>query len=132
MSMPAQQLNSTVTLTELMQGIATVPDIAISGIASDTRELGPGYLFLACGGINSHGLDYAGQAVKAGAVAIAYDASTATVFPDVGVPLIAVDDLRGHLGEIANRFFDYPSHTVRVIGITGTNGKTTVAWLLAQ
>ena len=132
MSMPAQQLNSTVTLTELMQGFATVPDIAISGIASDTRELGPGYLFLACGGINSHGLEYAGQAVKAGAVAIAYDASTATVFPDVGVPLIAVDDLRGHLGEIANRFFDYPSHTVRVIGITGTNGKTTVAWLLAQ
>ena len=48
------------------------------------------------------------------------------------VPLIPVDDLRGHLGEIANWFFDYPSRTVRVIGVTGTNGKTTVAWLLAQ
>jgi len=132
MSMPAQQLNSTVTLTELMQGFATAPDIAISGIASDTRELGPGYLFLACGGIKSHGLEYAGQAIEAGAAAIAYDASTATVIPDVNLPLIAVDDLRGRLGEIANRYFDYPSHAVRVIGVTGTNGKTTVAWLIAQ
>ena len=132
MSMPAQQLKSTVSLPDLMRGIATVPDVAISGIASDTRELGPDYLFLACGGINSHGLEYAGQAVKAGAAAIAYDASTATVIPDVGIPLIAVDDLRGHMGEIANRFFDYPSRAVRVVGVTGTNGKTTVAWLLAQ
>jgi len=132
MSMPAHQLNSNVTLTELMQGIVSAPDIAISGIASDTRDLGSGYLFLACGGISSHGLEYAGQAVEAGAAAIAYDASTATFIPDVGIPLIAVDDLRGYMGEIANRFFDHPSHTVRVIGVTGTNGKTTVAWLLTQ
>jgi len=132
MSMPAHQLNSIVTLADLMQGIATVPDIAISGIASDTRHLGSGYLYLACGGISSHGLAYARQAVDAGAAAIAYDRSTAAAIPDVDVPLIAVDDLRGHLGEIANRFFDNPSRAVRVVGVTGTNGKTTVAWLLAQ
>ncbi len=132
MSMPAHQLNSSVTLAELLQGIANAPDITISGIASDTRDLSSGYLFLACGGISSHGLDFAQHAVDAGASAIAYDASTATAVPDVDVPLIAVDDLRGRLGEIANRFFDHPSRTVRVIGVTGTNGKTTVAWLLAQ
>ena len=132
MSMPAHQLTSSMTLAELLTGLADAPDIAIAGIASDTRDLGSGFLFLACGGINSHGLDYAAQAVAAGAVAIAYDSSTTSAAPDVDVPLIAVDGLRGRLGEIANRFFDHPSRTVRVLGVTGTNGKTTVAWLLAQ
>ena len=128
MSMPAHQLNSSVTLAELLQGIANAPDITISGIASDTRDLSSGYLFLACGGISSHGLDFAQHAVDAGASAIAYDASTATAVPDVDVPLIAVDDLRGRLGEIANRFFDHPSRTVRVIGVTGTNARVIKHW----
>ena len=132
MSMPAEKLTSSMTLAKLLQGIADAPDIAINGIASDTRELAAGYLFLACSGISSHGLDHVQQAVAAGAVAVAYDATTAITVPDIDVPLIAVDDLRGQLGDIANRFFDYPSRSVRVIGVTGTNGKTTVAWLLAQ
>jgi len=132
MSMPAHQLNSNVTLAELLQGFANAPDLTITGIASDTRKLDSGYLFLACGGIGSHGLDYAEDAIDAGAGAIAYDASTAGAVPEVDVPLIAVENLRARLGEIANRFFAHPSRTVRVIGVTGTNGKTTVAWLLAQ
>jgi len=130
--MPAHQLTSNITLAELLGGLAGAPEIAITGIASDTRDLDSGYLFLACGGANSHGLDYAAQAVEAGALAIAYDSSTASAVPTVNVPLIAVDGLRERLGEIANRFFDHPSRSVRVIGVTGTNGKTTVAWLLAQ
>ena len=125
--MPAHQLTSSMTLAELLTGLADAPDIAIAGIASDTRDLGSGFLFLACGGINSHGLDYAAQAVAAGAVAIAYDSSTTSAAPDVDVPLIAVDGLRGRLGEIANRFFDHPSRTVRVLGVTGTNGGSLVA-----
>lgn len=132
MSMPAEKLTSSMTLAKLLQGIADAPDTAINGIASDTRELTAGYLFLACGGISSHGLDYVQQAVAAGVAAVAYDATTAITVPDIDVPLVAVDDLRGQLGDIANRFFDHPSHSVRVIGVTGTNGKTTVAWLLAQ
>ena len=105
MSMPAQQLTSTVTLADLMQGIADAPDIAISGIASDTRAVDSGYLFLACSGISSHGLDYAQQAIDAGAVAIVYDAATAESIPEVDVPMIGVEGLRSLLGEIANRFF---------------------------
>jgi UDP-N-acetylmuramoyl-L-alanyl-D-glutamate--2,6-diaminopimelate ligase len=77
-------------------------------------------------------LDFAENAIAAGAVAIAYDASTARSVPDVDVPLIPVDGLRSRLGEIANRFYGRPSETVKVLGVTGTNGKTTVAWLLAQ
>lgn len=132
MSMPARQLNTTMTIATLLRGIADAPDTAISGIASDTRDVREGYLFLACRGERSHGLDYAAQAIEAGAAAIAYDASTARELPDVGAPLIPVDALRSRLGEIANRFYDYPSQSVKVLAVTGTNGKTTVAWLLAQ
>ncbi len=132
MSMPARQLNHSMTTATLLRGLAEAPDIAISGIASDTRDIRDGYLFLACRGDRSHGLDYAAQAIEAGAAAIAYDASTARNVPDVGAPLIPVDALRSRLGEIANRFYDHPSQAVRVLAVTGTNGKTTVAWLLAQ
>lgn len=132
MSMPARKLNPTMTIATLLRGFAEAPDTAISGIASDTRDVREGYLFLACQGERSHGLDYAAQAIEAGAAAIAYDASTAREVPDVAAPLIPVDALRSRLGEIANRFYDYPSRTVKVLAVTGTNGKTTVAWLLAQ
>ena len=106
MNMPAARLHVCFSLTGLLHGIAEAPDIAICGIASDTRELAHGYLFLACAGIRSHGLDYADQAAAAGAVAIAYDATTATSLPDVGIPLVPVEHLRARLGDIANRFFD--------------------------
>jgi UDP-N-acetylmuramoyl-L-alanyl-D-glutamate--2,6-diaminopimelate ligase len=132
MSMPAQQLNSSMTVATLLRGFAEAPDIPISGIASDTRGVGEGFLFLACRGQRSHGLDYAAQAIDAGAAAVAYDASTARSIPEIDAPLIPVDALRGRLGDIANRFYDHPSQSVRVLGVTGTNGKTTVAWLLAQ
>ena len=132
MSMPAHQLNPSMTIATLLRGFAEAPDIAISGIASDTGDVREGYLFLACRGERSHGLDYARQAVEAGAAAVAYDASTARNVPDVGAPLVPVDALRSRLGDIANRFYDYPSRSLRVLAVTGTNGKTTVAWLLAQ
>jgi UDP-N-acetylmuramoyl-L-alanyl-D-glutamate--2,6-diaminopimelate ligase len=132
MSMPATRLNDSISLADLLDGIAEAPDLAIRGIASDTREVGEGYVFLACGGMRSHGLDYAAEAVAAGAVVIAYDATTAAVLPEVDIPLVPVEHLRARLGEIANRFFARPSADVRVLGVTGTNGKTTVAWLLAQ
>ena len=132
MSMPARQLTSSMTAATLFRGLADAPDIAISGIASDTRDVGEGFLFLACRGERSHGLDYVEQAIDAGAAAVAYDASTARSIPDIGAPLIPVEGLRSRLGEIANRFYDRPSDTVKVLGVTGTNGKTTVAWLLAQ
>jgi UDP-N-acetylmuramoyl-L-alanyl-D-glutamate--2,6-diaminopimelate ligase len=133
MSMPAEHMSMKPTLAELLQGFANAPAIPIRGIASDSRLLKPGDLFLACGGDNSHGVDYIGNAVAAGVAAIAWDSSTATPLANAaGVPMVAVPGLAKHLGEIANRFYGRPSETVRVYGVTGTNGKTTVAWLLAQ
>lgn len=133
MSMPAAYLTTKINLAELLQGFAEAPALEIGGICSDSRALKAGDLFLACGGASSHGLDYVSDAVTAGVAAIAWDSSTAKASDiDVGVPLIAVADLAAHLGEIANRYYACPSQAVRVVGVTGTNGKSTVAWLIAQ
>jgi len=133
MSMPAEHLTSKMNLADLLQGLADAPAIEIANISSDSRSLQRGDLFLACGGASSHGLDYIADAVTAGVAAIVWDSSTADApQAEVGVPMVAVANLASHLGEIANRFYDRPSETVNVVGVTGTNGKTTVAWLVAQ
>ena len=132
MSMPAEKISSTTTLAELLRGFAAAPAIPVTGIASDSRHLQPGFLFLACRGLTGHGLDYLDAARKAGVAAIAWDASTGTDPGDTGVPTVAVEGLAEMLGEIANRFYGRPSEHLDVIGVTGTNGKTTVAWLIAQ
>jgi UDP-N-acetylmuramoyl-L-alanyl-D-glutamate--2,6-diaminopimelate ligase len=133
MSMPAEQLTTQPTLAALLSGLADAPACRVLGIASDSRTLAEGFLFLACAGSGSHGLDYLDDAINAGIAALAFDSTTATSAPrDVGVPVIPVAGLRRKLGEIANRFYGRPSEQIRVIGVTGTNGKTTVAWLIAQ
>ena len=133
MSMPAEQLTTQPTLAALLSGLADAPACPLLGIASDSRALAEGFLFLACAGLDSHGLDYVEDAIGTGIAALAFDSTTATSIPrDVGVPVIAVAGLKRKLGEIANRFYGRPSDQIRVIGVTGTNGKTTVAWLIAQ
>lgn len=131
--MPAEHLPTVMTLDALLDGFASAPSLPVNDIALDSRRLRPGSLFLACAGTGRHGLNFHSQAVAAGAVAIAYDASTAEVVPaDSELPLVPVDDLAAHVGKIADRFFASPSLDLQVVGVTGTNGKTTVAWLLAQ
>ena len=132
MSMPAEYMTAAPTLTDLLQGYAGAPEIPVRGIASDSRLLQDGFLFLAVQGMNSHGLDYLEQARQAGVCAIAWDASSGIEPGDIGVPIIAIDGLAGKLGEIANRYYGRPSEELNVIGVTGTNGKTTVAWMVAQ
>ncbi len=132
MSVPAMQIQSTPTLADLLRGYADAPEMAIRGLASDSRKVSEGSLFLACQGIDSHGLDYLPEAIAAGATAVAWEANTAATPGETGVPAIAVQNLGACLGEIANRYYGHPSSTLKTIGVTGTNGKTTVAWLLAQ
>jgi UDP-N-acetylmuramoyl-L-alanyl-D-glutamate--2,6-diaminopimelate ligase len=132
MSVPAIHMNPSPTLSELLLGLADAPDLPVSGIASDSRQLKDGFLFLACEGVSSHGLDYLSDAHNAGVCAVAWDASTASAPADLGVPMIAVENLAAHMGEIANRYYGNPSSNLKTIGVTGTNGKTTVAWLIAQ
>lgn len=132
MSMPAELMQTSPNLAELLQGIAEAPAMPLDGIASDSRKIAHGYLFLACPGIAGHGMDYLEQAIERGAVAVAFDAETANAPASPAVPMIGVPGLGRCLGEIANRWYGFPSSEIDVVGVTGTNGKTTVAWLIAQ
>jgi UDP-N-acetylmuramoyl-L-alanyl-D-glutamate--2,6-diaminopimelate ligase len=112
----------------------TVPPLEIVDLALDSREVRPGSLFFALAGGRRHGLEFLEQAVQRGASAVLFEpaADRAAPAPPAGVFAAAVPQLRAVLGSIADRFFGRPSQGLRICGITGTNGKTTCAFLLAQ
>ena len=136
MSMPAELVSPDMNLHTLLTGLADAPAVAINGVATDSRLLQHGFVFLACKGGESHGIDYAAEAIASGAAAIVYDSNTADIPETPGiessVPVIPVAGLQQHIGLIANRWFDSPSEALAITAVTGTNGKTTVAILLAQ
>ena len=105
----------------------------VTDIALDARELEAGGMFLACAGASGHGLDYLDQARAAGASVIAWEPAAGRSAPNDGdVKCFPVPNLRAQLGQLADRFFGQPSSQVTVSGVTGTNGKTSCAWLLAS
>lgn len=121
-----------VTLDVLLDGFASqVPPVPVSGLALDSRRLRPGEAFLAVRGSQGHGLAHLPQALQAGASAIVWEPSTQPA-PRAGIPCVAVDALGLHVGEIASRWYGHPSRQLFVAGITGTDGKTSTAHLLAQ
>ena len=101
---------------------------AITGIAYDSRTVQRGNVFVALKGVRADGAQFVRQAVERGAAAIVAEHSVA----DVGVPLLEVSDARLALAELAADFYGHPSERMRVVGITGTNGKTTTSYLLAS
>lgn len=127
-------------LKDLMAGWADVSeawDCAVTGVTLDSRAVRPGMVFVACPGHVSHGLLHARQAISAGAAVVLYDAPPAgfdlnALATQDGVPLIRVAGLKQLLGPIAARFYGDPSQNRIVIGVTGTNGKTSCCHYLAQ
>jgi UDP-N-acetylmuramoyl-L-alanyl-D-glutamate--2,6-diaminopimelate ligase len=112
-----------------------IPDIqsnlVISGIACDDRQVKPGFLFLAYQGTSVNGSLYIDKAIKNGASAIITDDET-IINHNFAVPVFHLSALRQLISTIAARFYHEPSKNLSVIGVTGTNGKTTVAYLLMQ
>lgn len=112
-------------------GITAMPDANpdILGICHDSRRVSPGDLYVAIRGVHFDGRDFAPQAVSRGAVAVlGRDDAPATV----DAPWVAVDDPRAVLGPIAARLYGMPHEHLCLIGITGTNGKSTVTALVAR
>jgi UDP-N-acetylmuramoyl-L-alanyl-D-glutamate--2,6-diaminopimelate ligase len=120
----------------LLDGIAAVPanEAQVADLAIDSREVRPGGLFLALRGRRAHGLEFAAEAAARGACAVLWEPGPGIAAPTFSEPLFTapVAGLSRLVGRIADRFFQWPSSHVRVVGITGTNGKTTCAYLLAQ
>lgn len=124
----------TQSLKTLLTGIVDVADavnVDVRGISLDSRNIENGFLFIALSGTVQDGNDFIVDAVRRGAVAVLHDAAT-TPNIDTTVPLFAVANLRTQAGNIADRFYDAPSSKLTVIGVTGTNGKTTCTQLLAR
>jgi UDP-N-acetylmuramoyl-L-alanyl-D-glutamate--2,6-diaminopimelate ligase len=105
-------------------------EIEISGITHNDSQVEPGDLFIAMPGANRHGAEFAGQAVKSGAVAVLTDAKGAELVS--GVPVLVVADPRRVAGHVAALLYNEPMRDLASIGITGTNGKTTVSTLIYQ
>ncbi len=106
-----------------------VGDVQVSGCTLDSRAVRPGDLYAALPGARAHGADFAGQAVAAGATAVLTDRAGADRVPP-GVPVLLADDPRAVLGEVARWVHDDPAAGMLLLGVTGTNGKTTTAFLL--
>ena len=104
----------------------------IRELTLDSRKVRPGDLFLAIDGTQQDGRDYIGDAIARGAAAVIYEASQALPMHDSEALLLPVRGLQAQLSEIAGRFYGEPSRTLRVVAVTGTNGKTSVTQLLAQ
>ena len=98
-----------------------------SGVTHDSRRVTPGTVFVALRGLTADGAAFAPQAIAAGAAAVVADAPPASPAP---VPWIVVRDARLALALLAAEFFGHPSRAMRVVGITGTNGKTTTSYLV--
>ena len=155
--MNPQQSPNVRALRDLTEGLIIAPaDVAVTDVTLDSRAVSPGALFLACGGRTHHGLRFAQEAVNRGARAVLFEepAGGAPAMrtalwagpleappvepplpaPDFGSDIFvaAVPLLSQYAGLIADRFFGAPAQALTVAGITGTNGKTTCAYLLAQ
>jgi UDP-N-acetylmuramoyl-L-alanyl-D-glutamate--2,6-diaminopimelate ligase len=107
-------------------------ELAVSDLVSDSRQVTLGAAFVALEGARVHGLDFADQALAAGAAVVIYDARERQGARPIPAPALAVPGLRARLGDVARRFYGEREPSGALIGITGTNGKTTVAWLIAQ
>lgn len=107
--------------------------IEIDALCADSRAVKPGVLFFAYPGTHFDARNYIPAALAAGASAIIYEPQNFDVPKDlVDAPCFAIENLVEKLGEIAARFYNYPASKLTVIGVTGTNGKTTIAYQLAQ
>ena len=103
-------------------------DIDISGIAIDSRKVQKGYLFIAMKGTQVDGHQYIGKAIELGATAILAEEEPTT--KTEGVTYIIVASTENVVGNVATTFYGKPSEHLRLVGVTGTNGKTTIATLL--
>jgi UDP-N-acetylmuramoyl-L-alanyl-D-glutamate--2,6-diaminopimelate ligase len=119
-------------LADLVEGIAGVAlhgdgDVAVGDVEHDSRSVRPGALYACIPGATADGHDFAPDAVAGGAVALLAERRL-----DLGVPVVVVPSVRRALGPVASRCHGDPSRSLEVVGVTGTNGKTTVAHLLAE
>ena len=113
-------------LAELLPGASGV----VTGVALDSRRVGPGDLYVGLRGARAHGAAFAVAAAEAGALALLTDADGAALAAGSGLPVVVVDDPRVEMASIAARVYGRPGDRLDLFGVTGTNGKTSTVFLL--
>ena len=114
------------------------PELAVGDLTLDSRHARPGVAFLALAGSRGHGLAHAADAIARGAAAVLHDAAAQLPAPleaaarQRGVALVPVARLEEQAGSLVSRFFGDPAATLPVVGVTGTDGKTSVTHFIAQ
>ncbi|UNO42580.1 UDP-N-acetylmuramoyl-L-alanyl-D-glutamate--2,6-diaminopimelate ligase [Streptomyces sp. MST-110588] len=106
------------------------PRAQVTGITHDSRAVRPGDIYAALPGARFHGADFAAQAADLGAAAILTDPAGRDRAAATGLPLLVVDDPRASMGGLAAQVYGEPGADLLQIGITGTSGKTTTAYLI--
>lgn len=133
--MTQHKLTEQKLLSHLLEGMCEVSssgDLVIPGLSSDSGKIQSGDLFLALPGIRHNGTEFIEEALEAGASAVLIDTDIAEADIEYDVPVFCLNDLARRTGIIADRFYDHPSASLNVVGITGTNGKTSVGHFIAQ
>ncbi len=119
-------------LTELLAGVGTEPVASskakadITGVSADSRSVKPGDLFVAVPGTKTDGVQFAHEAIQRGAVAVLSEKTIG----GLTVPLFITPSVRKALALVAGNFYGNPARELVLLGVTGTNGKTTTAWLV--
>jgi UDP-N-acetylmuramoyl-L-alanyl-D-glutamate--2,6-diaminopimelate ligase len=117
-------------LAALLPAELTGPDAEVTGITHSSHDVRPGDLYAALAGANRHGAEFAAGAAAAGAVAVLTDAAGLALARESGLPVLVADDPRAVLGAAAAAVYGDPSARLQMIGITGTAGKTSTAYLV--
>jgi UDP-N-acetylmuramoyl-L-alanyl-D-glutamate--2,6-diaminopimelate ligase len=130
-------MNQPVYLRELLEGwlpSTEIPNVVIHTLTNDSRQVTKNSLFIACPGVAGDGREHINDAIKRGAVVVLQHVETLQyqVHDREDVLLISLPNLRQKQGELASRFYENPSQAMTVIGVTGTNGKTSCTHFIAQ
>ncbi len=136
---PGGNARRPLTLADVAATLGTALDVPggaaaaarpVTGATLDSRRVSPGDLYAALPGANVHGARFCAQAAAAGAVAVLTDAAGAADAAAAGLPVLVVEDPRAVLGDLAAHVHGRPGEQLVTVGVTGTNGKTTTAYLL--
>ncbi len=126
-ALPLQQLIAD------LQGLVVsgrTDQVVVTGIELDSRRVHPGVLYVALPGTRAHGAQFGQTALAAGAVAVLTDPQGQALLGQMPVPVLVADDPRAAMADLAVRLQEHPSGHVTMFGLTGTNGKTTTAFLI--
>ncbi|MFJ3216037.1 UDP-N-acetylmuramoyl-L-alanyl-D-glutamate--2,6-diaminopimelate ligase [Kitasatospora sp. NPDC086801] len=131
-SPPRPAATAALPLAELARqlGLEPVEGGRVTGVTHDSRAVRPGDVYVAFPGANHHGAAFAAKAADAGAVAVLTDPAGAELAAGTGLPLLVVDRPRARMGELAAAVYGRPSERLLMLGLTGTNGKTTTSYLV--